>query len=73
MMQKADNIGIEIEDDGIGIDSEKLASLLDGSGLSQGVGLLNIHNRLLKMYGKGLEISSESGHTCVKLWIPEAR
>jgi sensor histidine kinase YesM len=73
MMQKADNIGIEIEDDGVGIDSKKLTSLLDGPGLSQGVGLLNIHNRLLKLYGKGLEISSESGHTCVKLWIPEAR
>ncbi len=73
MMQKDDNIGIEIEDDGVGIDSEKLASLLDGSGMSQGVGLLNIHNRLLKLYGSGLEISSESDHTRVKLWIPEAR
>lgn len=71
MMQKDEHIYIEIEDDGVGISGEKLAVLLNGSGLDQGVGLLNIHNRLLKLYGKGLEISSESGRTCVKLSIPE--
>ncbi|HWQ40809.1 MAG TPA: histidine kinase [Desulfosporosinus sp.] len=71
MKQKNENICIEIEDDGVGISGEKLAALLDGLGLDQGVGLLNIHNRLLKLYGRGLEISSESGHTCVKLSIPE--
>ncbi|HEX2924952.1 MAG TPA: histidine kinase [Ruminiclostridium sp.] len=70
MMQKDKSIYIDIEDDGIGIESEKLAVLLNGSGLNQGVGLLNIHNRLLKLYGRGLEISSESGCTSLKLMIP---
>lgn len=71
MRHEAGHIYIEIEDDGVGIKEEKLAGLLNGSGLDQGVGLLNIHNRLLKLYGRGLEISSEAEHTCVKLWIPE--
>lgn len=71
MMQKDENICIEIEDDGVGINSEKLSGLLNGSGPDKGVGLLNIHNRLLKLYGRGLEISSEPGRTCVKLLIPE--
>lgn len=73
MKQKDGCIFIEIEDDGVGINSEKLSWLLDGSKPSQGVGLLNIHNRLLKLYGRGLEISSESGRTCVKLLIPEVK
>lgn len=72
MMQKDTYIYIEIEDDGVGISDEKLAGLLNGSDLNQGVGLLNIHNRLLKLYGSGLKISSESGRTSVKLLIPEA-
>lgn len=73
MMRKEKNICIEIEDDGVGINGEKLAALLNGSDLDQGVGLLNIHNRLLKLYGRGLEISSDSGCTCVKLLIPEVQ
>jgi sensor histidine kinase YesM len=72
-MQRDENIDIEIEDNGIGISGDKLASLLDGNEMNQGVGLINIHNRLLKLYGKGLEISSDSGRTCVKLWIPEVK
>ncbi|AFM43387.1 putative regulator of cell autolysis [Desulfosporosinus acidiphilus SJ4] len=71
MMQQDESIYIEIEDDGPGINSEKLAVLFTDFGSAQGVGLLNIHNRLLKLYGRGLEISSEPGRTCVKLWIPE--
>ena len=70
MIQKDENIYIEIEDDGPGINGEKLAVLLNGFGTDRGVGLLNIHNRLLKLYGRGLEISSEPGRTCVKLLIP---
>ena len=71
MKQIDENIYIEIEDDGIGISGEKLAVLLSGNDVDQGVGLLNIHHRLLKLYGRGLEISSEPGRTCVKLLIPE--
>jgi len=65
---------IEIRDDGVGIDSEKLAMLLNEDRVEQGVGLLNIHNRLLRLYGRGLDISSEVGQgTCVKIVIPEVR
>ncbi len=71
MMQKEEKICIEIEDDGVGIREEKLVTLLSGNDINNGVGLLNIHNRLVKLYGKGLEISSELGYTCVKLSIPE--
>lgn len=71
MMHNYKNIYIEIEDDGIGISSDKLATILSEHDNANGVGLINIHNRLLKLYGKGLEISSESGRTYVKLLIPE--
>ncbi len=71
MTHKEENICIEIEDDGVGISSEKLAKLLNESDTEQGVGLFNIHSRLIKLYGRGLEISSKAGHTCVKISIPE--
>lgn len=65
---------IEIEDDGDGIDGEKLAMLLREEKTDQGIGLLNIHHRLLRLYGGGLDISSEvGGGTCVRLVIPEGR
>ncbi|MBC8015819.1 MAG: histidine kinase [Sporomusaceae bacterium] len=65
-------ISIEIEDDGVGIEGEKLARLLSDKSKEQGVGLLNIHHRLLRLYGRGLEIRSEVGHgTCVRLVIPK--
>lgn len=70
MTQKEDTIDIEIEDDGVGISDEKRKTLLRGNDATKGVGLLNIHNRLLKLYGRGLSISSEPGQTCVKLSIP---
>lgn len=66
-----EGIEIEIENDGLGIPGEKLAGILEQSDAAQGVGLRNIHSRLLKLYGKGLELRSGAGHTCVKLWIPE--
>lgn len=72
MKQKDENIYIEIEDDGVGISEEKLVTILSGTCEVQGVGLLNIHNRLLKLYGWGLKIGSAPGQTCVKLMIPEA-
>lgn len=74
MMQLSEGIGIEIEDDGIGIEGEKLAFLLRVERKYQGVGTLNIHNRLLRLYGRGLDITSEVGcGTWVKLVIPGGR
>jgi two-component system, LytTR family, sensor kinase len=74
MMQLSEGIEIEIEDDGIGIEGEKLELLLRGERKDQGVGLLNIHNRLLRLYSRGLDITSEVGcGTWVRLIIPEGR
>ena len=70
VIQIEEGIGIEIEDDGIGINEEKLALLLSEKGNDQGVGLLNIHHRLLRLYDRGLDISSEVGcGTCVRMVI----
>ena len=74
MKQTNEGTYLEIKDDGMGIDGEKLAMLLSEERIGQGVGLLNIHHRLLRLYGRGLDISSEVGRgTCVKILIPEVR
>lgn len=62
---------IEIEDDGVGIQDEQQVTLLNSDTPVQSVGLRNIHSRLLKLYGNGLEISSTPGNTLVRLTIPE--
>lgn len=48
-----------VEDDGIGIPQHKLDSMLSDHKKSGSVGLMNIHKRLLTLYGKGLVIESE--------------
>lgn len=74
MKQTNEGTCMEIEDDGVGMDGEKLAMLLNEEKTGQGVGLLNIHHRLLRLYDRGLNISSETGRgTCVKIVIPEVR
>ena len=74
MKQLTEGIGIEIEDDGVGIEDEKLALILSEKMKEKGIGLLNIQHRLIRLYGRGLDISSTVGHgTCVRLVIPEGR
>ncbi|GCD09018.1 sensor histidine kinase [Clostridium tagluense] len=74
MMKRTEGIIIEIEDDGIGIEGEKLDFLLSEKRKNQGVGLFNIHHRLLRLYGRGLDISSEMGRgTCVRFMMLEGR
>ena len=74
MKQIDEAVCLEIEDDGAGIEAEKLAHILDEEREEKGVGLLNIHLRLLKLYGRGLAITSEVGSgTKVKIFIPERR
>jgi len=74
MKQIDEGICLEIEDNGVGINSEKLATLLIETREGQGVGLINIHHRLLRLYNKGIDISSEVGRgTCVRLVIPEGK
>jgi Putative regulator of cell autolysis len=72
LKQTKEGTYLEIEDDGVGIDNEKLAMILSENRSDKSVGLLNIHYRLLRLYGRGLEISSIEGQgTCVKIMIPE--
>lgn len=59
----------EISDDGIGIQPERIQTWLSGKDDKQGVGMINIHKRLLKYYGEGLHITSENG-TTVSFRIP---
>ncbi|MDD2621203.1 MAG: ATP-binding protein, partial [Syntrophomonadaceae bacterium] len=51
-------IRIEVWDNGAGIDSEKLDGLLAPHSSCQGISLINIHERLSKIYGLGLTIES---------------
>lgn len=66
---------IQISDNGDGIPEKLLAVLLNQDyqerAERQGVGLKNIHQRLKKLYGHGLEIESRQGlGTTVSLRIP---
>ncbi|WP_162300587.1 sensor histidine kinase [Anaerosacchariphilus polymeriproducens] len=54
-------IYFEIKDDGIGMAEEVRKSLLNEEGVRKGIGVINIHRRLLKYYGEGLLIISEPG------------
>jgi len=68
--QLAEGILIEVEDDGVGIEEDKLAQLFNDERKDKGIGLLNIHHRLFSLYGTGLEIRSEVGKgTCVRFMI----
>jgi len=80
MRKGADEILLEVEDDGIGFTPQKLAQLRaeleDDSGeirMESGFGIGNVNNRIRLYYGKpyGLSIESEySTGTCVTLVIP---
>lgn len=63
---------VTIQDNGIGIEPERIGSLLQGSDDKQGIGIINIHKRLLKYYGEGLTIRSGGG-TVVSFRIPLAK
>ncbi len=70
--QQPEQTAVVITDNGAGIPAEKLATLLTAS--TSSVGLINIHNRLLRMYGRGLQIESIAGEgTQVSFIIPEVR
>ncbi|MEW9122491.1 MAG: histidine kinase N-terminal 7TM domain-containing protein [Thermotaleaceae bacterium] len=54
-------IYFEIKDDGIGIQSKKLLRLTAEEKENEGIGIYNIHKRLMKHYGEGLKIESKEG------------
>lgn len=57
-----DEMEIIISDDGVGINPEFLSRILEpGYGSGSGVGLSNVNERLIMLYGYGLQICSEPG------------
>ena len=54
-----DGIFVEVFDNGIGMDREKLSELFREE--SQSIGLKNIQDRLTRMGGEGLKIESVPG------------
>lgn len=63
---------IVIEDDGVGIEADRLEKLLITQTSSrQGIGLRNTDRRLRQLYGQGLHIQSAPGHgTKISFIIP---
>ncbi len=49
-------VKITIEDNGVGIDDETINSIYKGCIKENKIGLVNVHNRLKLLYGKGLKI-----------------
>jgi LytS/YehU family sensor histidine kinase len=73
---RARNAGVEISviDDGVGIAADDMHSVLDrGFGAGLGIGLNNVHQRLIGAFGprSGLQIASAQGTgTTVAFWVP---
>ena len=64
-------ISCSVEDNGVGIAKELLPELLSTPVDTKSIGLYNIHSRLIRLYGKGLTISSTVGvGTVVQFEIP---
>lgn len=56
---------IEVADDGFGIPANMVKELMGESESVKGVGVKNIHSRLVGLYGKGLYIKSEPGRSTI--------
>ncbi|MCY9591142.1 ATP-binding protein [Paenibacillus chitinolyticus] len=68
--EKEDVLLVEITDNGVGMEPGRAASLLSAEA-GGGVGLINIHTRLLTMFGEGLDIRTEAGQgTTVQFRVP---
>lgn len=61
--EEADRYYFAVTDNGAGISAEKQAKLLSPreKDSDSGIGLANVHERLLDLYGSGLDIASHSG------------
>lgn len=71
-IEQLDNVKIMIDDDGVGIEEEKLRQLLvDKKEHLRGIGLVNTDKRLKQLFGQGLVISSSSEGTHVSFLIPK--
>ncbi|MFC5470679.1 response regulator [Cohnella suwonensis] len=65
---------VRVIDDGVGFPPGKAEAVLSGDARAGGIGLRNVHRRLINVYGAGLEIASEQGvGTEVGFAIPTIR
>lgn len=80
--EKNNGICVRIEDNGCGIDKDELIRIrahitmdvYNNSNVKNSIGMRNIHQRIMKQYGKpyGLEIESEIGcYTRVQIHLPK--
>lgn len=70
----SDHVHIAIMDNGVGMEAERLATILEEPNLAgrEGIGLRNIDRRLKQLYGQGLIIESRPGNgTTVSFDIPK--
>lgn len=71
MKYQDNSVLFSVEDNGVGIPDGVLKNLAVLPSGSVSIGLYNIHSRLMRLYGKGLSISSEMGAgTSVRFEIP---
>ena len=61
VIPKGEKILVKIEDDGVGMSSERLEGLLDDKVEGYGVGVRNVNKRLKNIFGKSLKIESKEG------------
>lgn len=73
ILDRTDHTEIMVEDDGVGIEEEKLRSLLySESQPRRGIGLINTDRRLRQLYGQGLRVNSVCGEgTTVAFTVPK--
>lgn len=71
---QSSSVKISIEDNGVGMEEAVVESLLHTEQYpKQGVGILNIHLRLQRLYGEGLQIESKNHEgTVISFEIPYA-
>ncbi len=69
---KQDNHNVfSIWDDGIGMDAKMIKSIFENSDNRKGIGLRNVHDRLMLQFGAGLSVESEPGKgTRIRFSIP---
>ncbi|WP_027398955.1 sensor histidine kinase [Anaerovorax odorimutans] len=66
--QEQNELKFLVRDNGIGIEPEKLKQLLKKN-VEGGISLSNIHRRLIRLYGKGLNIKSSRGDGTEISWM----
>jgi len=66
-----DHVRIEVRDNGVGIEPDRVAKFFELKQDQRGVGMANIHRRLLTHYGEGLHIDSIPGQgTAIYFSVP---